>query len=158
MDFDHRDPSTKSFSLMSSRAQLKARSRLLEEIAKCDIVCSNCHRVRTRRQHRARLAERGPTGRSPRIHEQRERWRYHADLLDQLRNVPCQDCGGRFPPCAMEFDHRDPTTKARGVTRMISSASIERILAEVDKCDIVCSNCHRARTYARRSAPALERA
>lgn len=157
MDFDHRDPTTKSFWLMSSRAQLKPRWRLLEEVAKCDVVCANCHSLRTRRQHRQRLAQRGLVGRSPRIREYRERWRYHADLLDQIRDVPCQDCGGRFPPCAMEFDHRDPATKVRSVTRMISNASIERILAEVDKCDVVCSNCHRTRTYRRRSTSFSER-
>jgi len=50
----------------------------------------------------------------------------------------------------MDFDHRDPTTKFKGVTRMIFG-SIERMLAEAEKCDIVCANCHRLRTFDRRS-------
>ena len=45
MDFDHRDPSAKSFHLTGSRAMLASRTRLLPEIAKCDIVCSNCHAI-----------------------------------------------------------------------------------------------------------------
>jgi hypothetical protein len=53
----------------------------------------------------------------------------------------------------MDFDHRDPTVKVRGVTRMIMG-SIDRMLAEVDKCDIVCANCHRLRTFQRREKPA----
>ena len=57
----------------------------------------------------------------------------------------------------MEFDHRDPATKVRSVTQMIGNASIDRILAEVDKCDVVCSNCHRTRTYRRRSTSFSER-
>jgi hypothetical protein len=50
----------------------------------------------------------------------------------------------------MDFDHRDRTTKTAAVTRMVGRAGFERILAEVDKCDIVCANCHRARTHRRR--------
>src|SRR5204863_303358 len=41
MDFDHRDPRTKSFSLAAGHALLKSREVLLAEIAKCDIVCAN---------------------------------------------------------------------------------------------------------------------
>jgi hypothetical protein len=152
MDFDHRDPSTKSFQIMSGRTLLMSREKLSAEVEKCDVVCANCHRVRSRRQHRKRLAERDLSApRNPRIAEQRERWRHNADILDQLRSVPCSDCGGSFPQCCMDFDHLDPATKRDGVTRMISHASLERILAEVDKCEIVCANCHRARTYRRRT-------
>jgi hypothetical protein len=152
MDFDHRDPREKSFNLCSGRAALKNRKQILAEAAKCDVVCANCHRLRSRRQHRAWLATRTPAV-SPRIGHQRVRWRHRADLLDQLRSVPCADCGGRFAQCAMDFDHRDPSTKVRGVTRMING-SIERMLAEVAKCDIVCANCHRLRTFERREKPA----
>src|SRR6266702_3587245 len=47
MDFDHRDPGAKLFNITTSRAMLMARDRLLTEVAKCDVVCANCHRVRT---------------------------------------------------------------------------------------------------------------
>ncbi len=46
MDFDHRDPETKSFNI-SQKAKSGSRKQLWEEIAKCDVVCSNCHRERT---------------------------------------------------------------------------------------------------------------
>jgi hypothetical protein len=149
MDFDHRDPSQKRFNLCAGRASLKNRAQILDEAAKCDVVCANCHRLRTRRRHREWLASRLPAV-SPRIEKQRAHWRYNADLLDQLRTVPCADCGGRFAQCLMDFDHRDPTTKVRIVTRMICG-STTRMLAEVAKCDIVCANCHRFRTFMRRS-------
>jgi hypothetical protein len=54
----------------------------------------------------------------------------------------------------MDFDHRDPTAKAYAVARMIGRAGTARILEEVAKCDIVCTNCHRVRTYDRRMAVA----
>jgi hypothetical protein len=148
MDFDHRDPREKAFNLLTGRATLKSRAQLLAEAAKCDVVCANCHRLRTRYQHRQWLASRTPAD-SPRIGQQRAHWRYNADLLDQLRTVPCAACGGRFAQCAMDFDHRDPSSKVRNVTRMIGG-STDRMLAEASKCDIVCANCHRLRTFERR--------
>jgi hypothetical protein len=149
MDFDHRDPSTKAFTLCSGRAALKNRDQILAEAAKCDVVCTNCHRLRTRARHRQWLSSRTPSTK-PRTEQQRAHWRHSADLLDQLRSVPCADCGGRFAQCSMDFDHRDPATKVRSVTRMIAG-SIERMLAEAAKCDIVCANCHRLRTFQRRA-------
>jgi hypothetical protein len=55
----------------------------------------------------------------------------------------------------MDFDHRDPALKVKRVPAMIASHGIEGILAEVAKCDIVCANCHRLRTFKRRSRPAV---
>ena len=156
MEFDHRNPTQKKFTLCSGKAMLKSRAQLVHEAAKCDIVCANCHRLRSRRQHRQWLAGRTPST-APRIDEHRNRWRYHADILDQLRSVPCADCGGRFAQCSMDFDHRDPSQKRRLVTRMING-SLERMLAEVAKCDIVCANCHRLRTFERRNCSPPERA
>lgn len=48
MDFDHRDPSTKSFTIAGALS--RSHSALLAEIAKCDVVCANCHRLRTAKQ------------------------------------------------------------------------------------------------------------
>ena len=150
MDFDHRDPSTKSFNVMTGRAMLMSTARVLAEVAKCDVVCVNCHRLRTRSQHRDRLAGL-TTGTSKGLAIRRARWRRQAAMLDRLRDVPCMDCGNRFPSCSMDFDHRDPSTKSSRVPALIGHAGDERILAEVAKCDIVCGNCHRLRTFAARS-------
>jgi hypothetical protein len=57
----------------------------------------------------------------------------------------------------MDFDHRSSELKESGVTRMIGRSGTERILAEVAKCDIVCANCHRARTFDRRGDKFRER-
>src|SRR6266446_5150323 len=101
MDFDHRDPTHKKFNLCSSRAALKRREQILAEAAKCDVVCANCHRLRSRRRHREWLASR-ISSTSPRTEANRSRWRYQADVLDQLRTVPCADCGGWFAQCSMD--------------------------------------------------------
>ena len=150
MDFDHRDPASKSFRVTAGGAMLMATRKVLDEVAKCDILCANCHRIRSRDQHRARLA-RQSRGTSVRLDEKRAVWRRQAAMLDRLRDVPCADCGRRFPPCSMDFDHRDPTQKRSTVPAMIGRAGDARILAEAGKCDIVCANCHRARTFDRRA-------
>jgi hypothetical protein len=48
MDFDHRDEAQKSFNL--SDADRKSRSLILQELAKCDLLCANCHRIRSMRR------------------------------------------------------------------------------------------------------------
>lgn len=65
---------------------------------------------------------------------------------------PCADCGFRFAACAMDFDHRG-TDKVDLVGSIVRSpASWDMVQAEIDKCDIVCSNCHRVRTKSRGSS------
>tara|TARA_R110000782_G_scaffold206638_1_gene295189 strand:+ start:336 stop:731 length:396 start_codon:yes stop_codon:yes gene_type:complete len=45
LDFHHRDPSTKSLKFESIAMVKKNEKIIMEEIAKCDILCSNCHRI-----------------------------------------------------------------------------------------------------------------
>ncbi len=47
LEFDHRDPSLKSFAISASKNSTKSLDRIREEIAKCDVRCANCHRRRT---------------------------------------------------------------------------------------------------------------
>jgi len=153
MQFDHREPSTKLFAITTSHSMLMSRPKLLEEIAKCDIVCGNCHALRTYHQlleRKSRLSvEAGAPEKKAYIAKKRMRWQANIKMLNELRDVPCFDCGGRFAPCVMQFDHRDPDAKLFAVTRIISR-SRKVILEEVEKCDIVCTNCHLDRTYRRR--------
>jgi hypothetical protein len=114
------------------------------------VVCTNCHRIRTWQRHQARPP--AAPGASRYLDRKRTNWRRQATILDRCRAVPCSDCGERYPPCAMDFDHRDPSTKRAAVTGMIGRASTQRLLDEIAKCDIVCANCHRLRTSRRRSA------
>jgi hypothetical protein len=48
MDFDHRDPSTKVQDI--ARMIGAPWEKTLAEIAKCDLICANCHRIRTKRR------------------------------------------------------------------------------------------------------------
>ena len=46
IDFDHRDPQLKSFTISYEMGN-KHNSDMIEEMAKCDAVCKNCHAIRT---------------------------------------------------------------------------------------------------------------
>lgn len=69
-------------------------------------------------------------------------------FLDSLRSVPCTDCGQKFLPCAMDFDHVGP--KSFGIMNKYRDKTMEQLKQEVAKCEVVCANCHRVRTYNRR--------
>lgn len=69
--------------------------------------------------------------------------------LRQLKTGPCSDCGRTFPPYCMDFDHRDGSDKVGAVSELIFMVGKAAWLAEIEKCDLVCANCHRVRTYNR---------
>lgn len=61
---------------------------------------------------------------------------------------PCADCGYNYPSFVMDYDHRDPSKKIYSISSMRSRRfSVENIQKEIDKCDLVCANCHRVRTH-----------
>jgi len=49
MHFDHRDPATKRFCV--GNTTLRCSKTIMEEIKKCDVVCSNCHAERTHKRY-----------------------------------------------------------------------------------------------------------
>lgn len=71
-------------------------------------------------------------------------------LVAEHKARPCMDCGQSYPHYVMDLDHREPEHKVMNLARMASNGwSQERILAEITKCDVVCANCHRERSYKR---------
>jgi hypothetical protein len=68
-------------------------------------------------------------------------------IVSELKSQPCADCGNRFPPYVMDFDHI--AYKATEVSSLVYTHSSERLLAETRECDVVCANCHRVRTQRR---------
>lgn len=61
----------------------------------------------------------------------------------------CKDCGYNKYAVALDFDHTSDDKEAN-VCRMVTNAlSLEKIIKEIKKCDVVCANCHRVRTWKR---------
>ena len=61
----------------------------------------------------------------------------------------CVDCGYDKDPQALDLDHVRGD-KIAVVSRLVKTASLERIVDELDKCEVVCANCHRLRSVNRR--------
>ena len=72
-----------------------------------------------------------------------------AKIVKYLQEHPCIDCGEK-DIIVLEFDHRHGMEKVGDVAKMVFSYSWERILLEIEKCDVRCANCHRRRTASSR--------
>ena len=68
-------------------------------------------------------------------------------LWEILTSSQCQDCG-ESDPIVLQFDHRDPALKLNDVGFLAKYGKRKKMLAEIEKCDIVCANCHTRRTGA----------
>jgi len=75
------------------------------------------------------------------------------ELIDLLGGA-CTDCGEKYPFYVFDFDHVRGTKKA-SISRLLCS-SPNMIDKEVKKCELVCANCHRVRTYSRYEAMDFE--
>lgn len=63
------------------------------------------------------------------------------DAIQYLGGI-CSDCKQDFHPAVYEFHHTDPETKDRDPSKMLQ-LSWAKVTAELDKCVLLCANCHR---------------
>jgi hypothetical protein len=135
VDFDH-VKGEKRFNLSLMRNY--SIEAIKTEISKCDLVCANCHRIRTA----SRLE----------VTKNLKRKEF-LTKLNNFKSKPCFDCGEYFPAVVMDFDHVQGT-KTITVSGM-RGYPWASVLEEIAKCDLVCANCHRLRTKIRRKPGAL---
>ncbi len=67
------------------------------------------------------------------------RW---AELVEFKADRGCRICGEK-DPIVLDFHHRDPATKSFDLNSANATVSRKRMLQEVEKCDVLCANCHR---------------
>ena len=104
--------------------------------------CRPCH-AKYRREHYIRNRERYVSQEVERIRRYREENR--PLIREFLRAHPCVDCG-ESDIVVLDFDHRDPAAKKFSVMVLASHKAWVRVAAEIEKCDVRCSSCHRRRT------------
>lgn len=101
-------------------------------------VCHECQRRYCRehyRQHKADYLARN-----------RRKEALIRQLINDAKARPCLDCGKQYPHYVMDLDHCRGT-KRMIVSRAIHTHSLKLARAEIEKCDVVCANCHRERTF-----------
>lgn len=82
----------------------------------------------------------------------RHRRKRQAFIQAYKHSMGCAICG-EDDPIVLEFHHRDPEAKSNrlkhrnGGKRSFSVMSMGRILEEIEKCDVMCANCHRREEY-----------
>jgi len=74
--------------------------------------------------------------------KQRESKRKRKEEAIEYLGGICTKCNGTFHPAVYEFHHRDPATKDRDPSKMLQ-LSWKRLQEELDKCELLCANCHR---------------
>ena len=123
------------------------QTKSLEEFSKwhggkTQPVCKDCNRI-YQKQHYGKNKGRYITN----VINKRK------NIEDEIRKIkmstPCKDCGKIYHYCVMDFDHLiDKKFQISKATR--SGWPLAIILAEIEKCELVCANCHRLRSFERR--------
>lgn len=102
--------------------------------------CKDCHRSKNRNHYnnnKQRYVEQA-------LKYKREYVAWYKAVKAELR---CERCGEDHP-ATLDFHHPDPSIKEGEVSQMIASmASKQTVLEEINKCIVLCSNCHRKEHY-----------
>jgi len=70
------------------------------------------------------------------------------EFVISVLHVGCKDCGEKDFR-VLEFDHLPEFAKSGGINKIIANGTLKQLKEEIAKCEVVCANCHRKRTYSR---------
>jgi len=62
------------------------------------------------------------------------------------KGLKCQECGESHLAC-LEHHHRNPDDKEFQIGHAAGNSSMKRLMKEIAKCDVLCTNCHRKLHY-----------
>ena len=93
-------------------------------------------------QHQKTCPAPSPRLKNAAAHKQRS----YDFLCEYLSSHPCVECG-EDDIRVLEFDHIDPSTKTTDVGHLMeNSAGVAKLQKEIDKCRVLCANCHAKHT------------
>lgn len=70
-------------------------------------------------------------------------WLKRKEMIKNAKDKPCHICNVKYDSVAMDLHHIDPNIKDSGITKLAKSASYAKLQEEIDKCVVLCANCHR---------------
>ena len=123
LEFHHLDPATKSFCIANGISHYSL-TRLQQEVAKCGVICSNCHL----RKHATNSKGRN--------------WIKKQKVLDSIGIHHCDHCLNSDIR-VLVFHHVKPANKIFSISKGWSTLDIDALVTEARKCQVLCQNCHR---------------
>jgi hypothetical protein len=149
--FDHIDPSTKRRKIASMVGSSSSLESLKKEVDKCEVCCVNEHKSKTSIQqtwYSRRWYENLLKGKP--LYTVEENQGFYK-VINPKREVMfytllesgCVECEEHRPYC-LELHHRNPNEKYKIVSDLIYGYqyTIEDLEEEIEKCDVLCGNCH----------------
>lgn len=74
----------------------------------------------------------------------KEKYKRKMEAIVKYMGGKCKRCGFSFPSYVYDFHHRNPDTKLFNISgNVVVSKDLDILLNELDKCDMLCANCHR---------------
>ena len=138
----HEDPEHREAKRAANRAAAASRWATMTEAEKAEAQDRNTKY----QQDRCRT--------DPEYHERRKEntraWKFRhvaklREAIARAKDQPCVDCGTKFHPAAMDFDHVRGEKKFNISKSATLGRSLKEIMEEIAKCEIRCANCHRIR-------------
>jgi hypothetical protein len=126
LEFHHLDSKTKLFNISSSQVKKRSQEELFREIDKCILLCANCHRELHFSITRLKTSKR------------------IENKLFFINHLGGQCCKCGYDKCAnaLDFHHIVPSKKEFAIGSHLKR-SRNNLLSEVNKCALLCANCHR---------------
>lgn len=114
-------------------------SQLIEKQEKICPICGDKFQIVSSLQSRRKYCEKC----SPSTNNPTAKIRAMREALINQRGGKCEICG--YSKCieALEFHHLDPKQKDFSISNTGGTPSFEKMKEEVDKCQLLCANCHR---------------
>ena len=132
LSFHHLDPNEKDFSFSSIRS-ITLKENHIKELNKCILLCENCHQEE---HHRINQLIENPS-------KQTVKGRKIRDQLIQLKDGKCEICNYDKCNSSLTFHHINDFNKLFEIdNRVCNGYKYERLLEEVNKCQLLCHNCH----------------
>lgn len=168
IQFDHINPDCKSFEISKwSHILSLDESSLINEISKCRLLCAFHHNINSARQRKNKQENcSGETGEKYKCFQDKElvlldssNTKLAKKKLRMENKIKLSEKKIEMSKCSMcarvvtenecegfDFDHLDQYQKFMNISTMVRHYSWKKIVIEMDKCRLLCANCHRKHT------------
>jgi len=149
IDFHHGSEKNFKIGEQMNNSKLPKRQDIIDELDKGDWLCTRCHMNRHFNPEFTFYESKSDKKRGKSMDLA------YRDIIER-RGCNCNVCGDILLPKELEFHHKDSKELESRIADMVGWQNIDKIMEEVDKCDLVCRNCHRLVHYAEREFAGID--